>query len=310
MRKNFFSARNLCAALALLCLWFFPAGPSHALVNGGFETGDTSGWITRGDILVVDSDFGSGPAEGTFQLLLTTLNESVDFDRLSGTDAAASSELESLLALPGSLSGIGAVEGSVAQQIFSANTGDTLSFRLNFLSDEIPAQSTANDAVVVVVDGVVSSPADLYSVFLPDSTTEFISETGFATATVPFKKSGPHRLALMVVDAADGIGASALLVDDIRITPPVYVDSDGDDIADWWETLFFLTLARDGTLDWDNDGLNDRDEYDNDCDPTDADSDDDGYSDGDEVNTHGTDPNDPASHPLRPMPWMPLLLGE
>ena len=46
-------------------------------------------------------------------------------------------------------------------------------------------------------------------------------------------------------------------------------------------------------------------------DPNDSDSDDDGFSDGDEVNTHGTDPNDPKSHPSRPVPSIPiLLLGE
>jgi hypothetical protein len=39
-----------------------------------------------------------------------------------------------------------------------------------------------------------------------------------------------------------------------------------------------------------------------------ADTDEDGFSDGDEVNTHGTDPNDPNSHPSKALPWLPLLL--
>jgi hypothetical protein len=62
----------------------------------------------------------------------------------------------------------------------------------------------------------------------------------------------------------------------------------------------------DGSGDYDKDGLTDIEEvtgsangaYDHGAtEPCDDDSDDDGYSDGAEVNTHGTDPLDSASHP-------------
>ena len=60
--------------------------------------------------------------------------------------------------------------------------------------------------------------------------------------------------------------------------------------------------------DFDIDGLKDYQEliiYDTNWE--DADTDHDGFSDGDEIKA-GTDPNDPDSHPLRAMPWTPLLL--
>ena len=84
-------------------------------------------------------------------------------------------------------------------------------------------------------------------------------------------------------------------------------DTDGDEMADWWEKQYFTHLGRDGTLDWDDDGLIDSLEFHYDTDPTDQDSDGDGFKDGDEV-AAGTNPNDPQSYPSRAMPWIPLLL--
>ena len=72
--------------------------------------------------------------------------------------------------------------------------------------------------------------------------------------------------------------------------------TDGDGISDAWEMDNFgdLTTADD-TTDFDNDGLLDKDEYDNNTDPTNTDSDADGMHDGWEV-TFGLDPlvNDSA----------------
>ena len=41
----------------------------------------------------------------------------------------------------------------------------------------------------------------------------------------------------------------------------VITDSDNDGMADSWESSFFLTLARDGTGDFDNDGMSDLAEF-------------------------------------------------
>lgn len=66
-------------------------------------------------------------------------------------------------------------------------------------------------------------------------------------------------------------------------------DTDGDGLPDLWEIHYFGNLDRDGTLDYEPDGLTDGDEYLHDTDPTDTDSDDDTLLDGAEV-TDGTNP--------------------
>jgi hypothetical protein len=75
-----------------------------------------------------------------------------------------------------------------------------------------------------------------------------------------------------------------------------------------WEETYFGDTSRDGTLDYDEDGLTDLDEFLNKVYPNNKDSDNDSYSDGDEVNVFNTDPADPYSHPGIVMPWLPILL--
>ena len=69
-------------------------------------------------------------------------------------------------------------------------------------------------------------------------------------------------------------------------------DGDNDGMPDEWEFEHFHSIARDGTKDYDGDGLTDLSEYQNNTDPTDTDGDDDALNDGDEVNEYHTDPAD------------------
>jgi parallel beta-helix repeat protein len=67
------------------------------------------------------------------------------------------------------------------------------------------------------------------------------------------------------------------------------VDSDSDNMPNFWEYLYFGDLSHDATTDADNDGLNDFDEFQRGTDPNNPDSDYDGIPDGWEV-LHGLDP--------------------
>ena len=66
-------------------------------------------------------------------------------------------------------------------------------------------------------------------------------------------------------------------------------DTDGDGLPDVWEIHYFGNLDRDGTLDYEPDGLTEMEEYLLDTDPVNADSDGDTLLDGAEV-TAGTNP--------------------
>lgn len=81
---------------------------------------------------------------------------------------------------------------------------------------------------------------------------------------------------------------------------PNNIDTDGDGLNDYYEVFGTFTDPTkadtddngisDGDEDFDEDGLNNLEEFENETNPYIADTDCDGLSDGDEVNTYGTDP--------------------
>jgi YD repeat-containing protein len=73
-------------------------------------------------------------------------------------------------------------------------------------------------------------------------------------------------------------------------TAPTLMDSDGDGMPDGFEITYFGKITRNGSGDYDGDGLTDLKEYQNMTNPKDTDSDDDGLTDGVEVNTYKTSP--------------------
>lgn len=96
----------------------------------------------------------------------------------------------------------------------------------------------------------------------------------------------------------DGDGLSNLAEVTIHQTNPLNPDTDGDGMPDGWEVYYTLNPldAADGSLDPDNDGLTNAQEYQHGTNPNLGDSDGDGVTDGGEVD-EGTDPTDPLDTP-------------
>ena len=181
------------------------------IVNGGFESGDVTGWSAGGDVSVETAAFGTGPTEGTYQAKLT-----------SGAFSVSASDLETFLGLAsGTLNGLSpsgqaAVEGSGIMQTFSANAGDVLSFDWNFLTNEIADGSGINDFAFASL-GAPFVLADTFTLARASSSVDFADETGFQTSLFTLPSSGLYTLKLGVVDVEDRSVDSGLLVDRVSL---------------------------------------------------------------------------------------------
>lgn len=192
------------------------ASPSQAaVVNGGFETGNFSGWTTIGNTSIETSAFGSGPVEGTSQALLSTEGSTI-----------SGSGLETFLGLAsGSLNDLGngdATSGSAIKQTFNANAGDVLNFSWNFLTNE---DSTLFNDFAFVSLSTLSELADTFSIYassspsFPPFSTPFLQQTGFNTFSFTIPTSGTYTLGVGVTNENGPDADSGLLVDKVTLTP-------------------------------------------------------------------------------------------
>ncbi|MFO1499272.1 MAG: binary toxin-like calcium binding domain-containing protein [Verrucomicrobiota bacterium] len=89
--------------------------------------------------------------------------------------------------------------------------------------------------------------------------------------------------------AADGNGFIGVF--ELEVEADAAVDSDGDGMADAWEQAYGLAVGtNDSTVDADNDGLTNLEEFNTTTIPSNPDTDGDGLKDGAEVKTHLTKP--------------------
>lgn len=183
--------------------------------NGGFETGNFTGWSTIGMAEIETADFGTEPSQGTYYAALSTM-----FDTVSA------SALESFLGLtPGSLNDLetgNIEEGSAIKQTFTANAGDVLTFDWNFMTNELESTlvGSNNDFAFFTLTSSPSKLADPSSSFMT-SLTQFADETGFETFSAELPASGTYTLGFGVVNVGDPIFDSALAIDNVTVSASV-----------------------------------------------------------------------------------------
>ena len=191
-------------SLATLCV----ASPSDAaIINGGFETGNFTGWTTIGNTSIKTAGFGSGPTQENYEALVTNRSGSI-----------SAPNLETFLGVEaGSLNTLGngnVTNGSAIKQTFTANAGDVLTFDGNFLKNKEP-DPIFNDFAFVSLNSLSTLASPLTSSLVPFSA--FDQQTGFKPFAFTIPTSGTYTLGLGVSNVTDTVGDSGLLVDGVRL---------------------------------------------------------------------------------------------
>jgi len=180
-----------------------------ALVNGGFETGDFTGWTTIGNASIQDATYGVTPAEGTFQALITTGDSSLSNG--AGGTAVSAAALDTFLGLAANtLEATGAVNGSAFKQTFSATAGDVINFKFDYLTND-----PGFDRSFFLLSPQIGTPTTLATTAaLSGSPTPFSVQTGYLTGgPIVIGVTGTYTLAFGVVNNVDANFNSGLLVD-------------------------------------------------------------------------------------------------
>jgi hypothetical protein len=199
------------------------------IINGGFEDfPDFNGYATIGNTTLQAADFHP-PVEGSLQALISN-GPGAD---TSGNDPVSAAQIETFLNLAaGTLTSpatFKAFNGSAIKQTFTANAGDVLTLKYDFLTNEQVNKGGISDAsfAVLLKNGGGSPALNLLS----NANGSFVAtdslsgagafaplETGYQTFSTTLLVSGTYTLGLGVTNAIDANFASGLLVDAITVT--------------------------------------------------------------------------------------------
>ena len=207
----------------------------QAPVNGDFsQTPDFSGWQTAGNDSVQAADFHSIPDAKITQASLSNAQQPN-----SGTLPASAANLESFLNLDaGDLNrrGKAAINGSAIKQNITAKAGDLITFKADFLTNEL-AKSRRDYALVSVTRNGKTQFFKITGVLKPTNPLDgagLASETGYHGYAILLPKNGQYTIGFAVVNVGDSEFASDLLVDNVQLnTHPRDVLGDFGDLGDF-----------------------------------------------------------------------------
>ncbi len=190
-----------------------PLFATDAVTNGGFESGDLTGWTRIGLGQATGSGIGVTPTEGSFQGYIET----------TGNLTALAPAVAASLGLSGpAIAALGAgtpVNGTGISQNVTVSAGDTLSFDWNFLTSELTELPMYNDFGFFSISGsaflLASHDGSTFNTISPPA--GFEGQTGWMTQTYTFPSAGTYSIGFGVFNVGDAGHDSALVLDAVSV---------------------------------------------------------------------------------------------
>lgn len=221
--------RNVLAGAVVAALGVSTATAAQiSLVNGGFETGDLTGWTSIGTVSASPSTTVT-----TYNSVVWAVNAAGSYMGQMISSGATASTIESTLGLTeGTLNALNTnpdggslTNGSTLYQSFSGVAGDTISFWWNYVAtDYVPF----NDPAYAMLIGPATEVGVLASIHGLGVAVGTSGNSGWLSETFTLTQDGTYTLAFVTTNDKDQILDSYLHIDNAAGTcdpncPPIGV---------------------------------------------------------------------------------------